>query len=315
MKHETDDDKRIEALIRSAGRRPTIPAADLDALRETADLHWQRLVAAERRRKRRAQTAYALAASLAVALIGAGWWLDRDAPAGAAPERVVVATTDSGEALPSGTRLDVDAPVAVRTAGGSSVRLDRGTSLRLVSRTRLELDRGAVYVDSGPSSAEGTALEIRTPSGVVREIGTQYEVRILAEAVIVRVREGRVALDRQGPTEFAGRGESLTIRHDGTVERGTVSPSGPEWSWVLDLAPAFALEGRTLDLYLDWIARETGWRVSYADEALARSARTIQLHGTIQGLRPDESLDVVLPGARLDHRVEGDTVWIFRSDS
>ena len=50
----------------------------------------------------------------------------------------------------------------------------------------------------------------------------------------------------------------------------------------------------------------------YADEALARSARTIRLHGTIEGLRPDESVGMVLQGSGLDHRSEEGVLLIVR---
>ena len=91
-----------------------------------------------------------------------------------------------------------------------------------------------------------------------------------------------------------------------------VAPDGTEWLWVLEAAPAIDIDGRSLAFYLDWVARETGWQIRYADEALERSAETIVLHGTIEDLRPDESLSVILEGSGLYHLTEDGAILIVR---
>jgi ferric-dicitrate binding protein FerR (iron transport regulator) len=176
------------------------------------------------------------------------------------------------------------------------------------------LEQGAVYVDSGPSAPADTGLEIVTSFGVVREVGTQFEVRLDGEAdtLHVRVREGSVSVRWDGESDAADRGETLTLRRDGSIVRGAVEPDGPEWAWVLAAAPSLDIEGRSLDSFLDWVARENGWQIRYADGALERSAGTIRLHGTIEGLRPDESLQAILEGSGLDHRTEDGVVLVFR---
>ena len=90
-------------------------------------------------------------------------------------------------------------------------------------------------------------------------------------------------------------------------------PQGVEpWLWILEAAPPIEIEGRSLASYLEWVARETGWRIRYADRDLERSAETILLHGTIEGLRPDESLGVILEGSGLYHLTEDGAVLIVR---
>ena len=69
---------------------------------------------------------------------------------------------------------------------------------------------------------------------------------------------------------------------------------------------------RTLAEYLDWITRETGWRVEYAEPAIARDASTIVLHGSITGLRPDQTPLAVLPTCGLRHRMTDGTLTIER---
>lgn len=329
-------EEEIGDLIRAAGRRSAIPEEDLTAIKEAAGSAWRETVEAERRSRFRRRAIYAVAATVLVAVVGTWWWMADRVPvvpariatvelatgridaARAAGEILEIGVGDSlssGDSLATaGSGLGSPGRVALRMAWGHSVRLDAGTRVRLVSGSRLELQRGAVYVDSGPSVAADAAIEILTPLGVVREIGTQYEVRLADETgtVRVRVREGSVSVALDGESHSAGRGEQLTLGPDGSVSRAAVDPDGPDWHWVLAAAPSLDIEGLSLGEFIDWVARETGWQVRYADEELERSARAILLHGTIEGLRPDESIGMVLQGSGLDHRDENGTILVVR---
>ncbi|MGH2651937.1 MAG: hypothetical protein ACRDHK_12100, partial [Actinomycetota bacterium] len=64
---------------------------------------------------------------------------------------------------------------------------------------------------------------------------------------------------------------------------------------------------------LDWIGRETGLRIEYGDPTIASDASTIVLHGSIEGLRPDETLAAVLPTCGLGHSVEGGALILDRA--
>lgn len=294
----------------------------------------------------------ALAASLLLVL-GLGWWLWRiAAPAGAGPAarveslagRVTARDIDrggregpdgaaratplaDGAEVPAGAVLETAGAgepavgrAALRLAGGASLRLDAGSRVRLVSASLIELERGAVYLDSGGGSRRPRAVEVRTPLGTAREVGTQFEVRLLglgeAAALRVRVREGAVRVDRSGGSAapyLTGAGVELTLRADGSVARRRIAGHGAPWAWVLAAAPPLAIEGLTLQQFLDRVARETGWTIRYADPDLAASARSIVVHGNLGDLRPDEAPDVVLPGAGLRHELAGD-VLIVRKD-
>jgi len=333
-------DEEIGNLIRSADRRPPIPADELANLKQVARSAWDELVTTERTRRRRLRVAQSLAASLLLALLGAWWWLAGrgsiesaefasvelsmgwiEAVRGTGPEAGESFEIGVGDHLSNGLTLTTAGTehaspgrVALRMAQGQSVRLDAGTRVRFISSSRVELERGAVYVDSGPSVPDDADLEILTPLGLVREIGTQYEVRLEddAGAVSLRVREGNVSVVRDGESHSAGRGEQLTLQRDGSVVRSAVEPDGPEWLWVLATAPSLDIDGRSLGTFLDWVARETGWQVRFADEELEQSARTIRLHGTIDGLRPDESIGMILQGSGLDYRNEDGVVLVIQ---
>jgi len=87
------------------------------------------------------------------------------------------------------------------------------------------------------------------------------------------------------------------------VTRGRIAAYGPLWSWVLKAAPPLRIEGLTLEEVLERVARETGWTVRFEDPRVAASADEIVVHGDVGHLTPDQALEVVLPGAGLDHRV------------
>lgn len=333
------DDEELRALLAAAGPRPAVPPAELAAIRTAARAEWER---SRQRRPRRVwgtggvwrPLPVLLAASLLLALaLGWRWWPRTPSEESVATvtaswgksRRVPVPRADSaalraGEALAIGTRLTTDAGaaggrLALQLASGHAVRLDTGTAIRLVSHSRIALEAGAVYVDSGPAGSGGAGVEIATALGTVREMGTQFEVRIDAgegAGLAIRVREGSVTLALPAGPQGVAAGERLAVTGDGTLARGRVAGDDAAWGWVLEAAPTPAIEGRSLRWVLDWACRENGWHLRFADPALANEAAAILLHGTLEGLRPDESVAVVLAGAGLAHRVEGGALLVDR---
>ena len=211
----------------------------------------------------------------------------------------------TGEALFSGQRLEThgDTRAALELVSGSTLRLDRDTRIELLGERAVSLERGALYFDSNGDALPTGALEVHTPLGVITDIGTQFEVR-QGEALRVRVREGRVHLDRADNLWEATAGTELRLSAGGEVTRHPTPVFGPSWDWILDVSPSFRLEGHTLDAFLAWVSRETGWQVEFADEATAASANDVILHGSIDGLRPDRALEAVLPTCGLERSIE-----------
>lgn len=326
------EEEEVRRLLESAGPRSEIPPDDLAQIKRAFRAEWQQYV--HQRQARRFSTwnerrVLALAAMLLMAAVGIVWWLRRPDVPGVLPrvarvESVTGVVTARNPFTEDGTRpvqltagMEVfreteiqtagagpGAPghAALRLAGGVSLRLDAGSQVRLVDGSTVDLDRGAVYLDSG--GQPGLVL-VRTRLGLVQDIGTQFEVRLLeaGSALRVRVREGEVRIEKGGAAYPAVAGVELTLRADGTVMRQQVAGHGSPWSWVLAAAPPLEIEGKTLQEVLDRVARETGWTIRYADEDLAASAGSIVVHGTIGHLTPDQALDVVLPGAGLRYEV------------
>lgn len=316
----------IRQLLVEAGPPMELPADDLDAIRRAARREWKGQSVTPIFEGRSSRTFLAMAASL-VLLLTAVWLYRSDLlPFGSATVATVEllrgdAGTDAqfgvGDEVAAGTELttvgtaESTLRMALRMSSGHSVRLDADSTIHIASATRLELVHGAVYVDSGAQGA-AAGLEIVTPMGTVREVGTQYEVRVNS-ALRVRVREGSVSLSHSGQTFSASRGEQLTVDRRG-VDRSAVVVTGPDWTWVLDTAPSFDIEGSSLEAYLEWISRETGWQVRYDDASLESKASEIA-YGSIENLTPEQSLSAVLPSYGLGHRLEDGTLVVMRSDS
>lgn len=215
----------------------------------------------------------------------------------------------SGAPIPAGTRIETSregGPTALRLRGGASVRLDRGSRLEVVSESVLYLEEGAVYIDA---AAVGNAVEVRTRLGVVRDIGTQFEVRLVeasdAPALRVRVREGAIVLEHDGVSHRADLGEELVIDADGEVVRGVVPTHGAPWAWVLAAAPVPEIEGWTLGAFLDWTARETGLVLRFADEETAARVSEIVLHGDVRETTLWEATAALLESSGFGYRLVG----------
>ena len=75
------------------------------------------------------------------------------------------------------------------------------------------------------------------------------------------------------------------------------------------------LGGRSLQEFLDWMARERGLQLRFASPEVAASAPGIVLNGSIDGMTLDEALESVLPTCRMSHRIEGDALLIRHAGS
>ena len=325
------DDNELERLLRTAGPRLGVPVDRAMRVRQSAHQAWQEDVRRRMNRRRMAigiallSTAATAAVVVRVALPAKDSVPARDVTV-ATVERADGAVQAFAEGSSNGTiarTLAPDAPVhagewvataattraALRLGNGASVRLDTDSRARLFSAMVIELIEGALYIDTGHDS---TGLEVRTPLGTARDIGTQFEVRVGDASIRVRVRDGVVELLRGDRTMSAHRGTELTVTAGNAVSE-PISPFGPEWNWVASLAPPFEIDGRPLAAFLEAISREHGWTVRYADAGIAGDAADITLHGSVRGLGPHDAVAVTLTTSGLDHRFEGGDLVVFRA--
>jgi len=317
-----NDDDQIGRLLKLAGRRQMPDPADMRRARQAARAEWTDVV---RRRAWPGRWRLGLGA-MAAAVCALAAWISLRTPTAPAVladiatfQRVmgaVVVTsveqgrqtvTGPGIRLRPGARLETshDSRAALVLIDGTAISFDRATVAVFENADHVRLERGAAYIDSGRAAGAESALRLETAFGAARHLGTQFEVRVAAASMRVRVREGLVAVERGATRWTTGAGEALVVAANGTPSRERIATSGSEWRWVHDLSEPFILEGATVQAFLDWIGREQGWHWEIADATLRARADRVVLHGSIEGLTPEEALAAVLPAAGLTYRREG----------
>ncbi len=336
---ELDD---IGRLLRWMEPPESVAPARQAAARAAAYEVWQDVVRSERRRQRTrrllawaavlvAGMGLALALGLSRGWLGSGSWFDSSHQLGQTPivaevlrgsvevrsgAGVASSLSFGQESVPLGSSVATgsDGRAAFRLAAGESLRLDHDTRVHFVADGVFEFSQGALYVDSDRRSDGGESLEIRTPFGVVRDIGTQFELRILDRGLQVSVREGRVQLSGSGGALEARAGERLEVASDGGTAATEVVLYGEPWAWSLAVAPPYELEGKSLEHYLTTVTREMGWRLEYEDPRLERSAAEIVLHGDLGSLQVQEALVSVLEACGLVPRFANGVLRITEGD-
>jgi ferric-dicitrate binding protein FerR (iron transport regulator) len=317
------NDTDLAALLAAVGPRGKAAPEAMVGVRAAVEAEWRATVAA--RRRRRQFTGWAAAAGVAMAAVAV--WIAQ--PTLAPGDAVVASVTrvvgdvqrDDGDGrwapleaaatLETGARLRTGdgGRVALRLNEGVELRLDSGTLLAFEDAAHASLSQGAVYVDSRDESGAAADFELATPAGAVRHLGTQYEARLTGNDLRVAIREGRVQVGMPTGAVQGAAGEQLIIR-DAGVERSTLAPNAPEWDWLATVTPPFTLEGRSVEDFLEWAARETGRTVDFASPEAAERARAVTLSGTVEGLTPDEAVTAVLATTSLRAGIEGDRIRI-----
>lgn len=329
-----DGSDLLAELIRQAGRRELPPPEHYERVFAAASdaLHAKR----EQRRGRRRYRALAVAASVCCLAVGgliwqgAGLWGEDSFRI----ERAIGVVEWRASAEHAWQALDSAAgqlapSSEVRTASGASISLsldigmDTAVSLRLAGETTVALrsadsvylEGGKAYVDSGRDT--DVALQVVTPAATATDVGTQFEVRYLDGIYRLRVREGRVFLTSDSTELNGSAGDQLTIDRQGEVDRASIAPDDPDWSWAESLAPAPQIDGKPLTVLLEWIERETGREVIYADPVLELKAKQTIMHGTVRNLTPLQALDVALATTDMASQIgdDGKIVVYYKSNT
>lgn len=324
LRSDTRDDRDLAALLAATGARVRPSAGAMAEVRSAVEAEWRSTVAARRNRQR--TTVWAAAAGIAVAAV-AVWiarpWVQPGGEIVASVARVVgEVQQDSGDgdwtpleatdSVAAGARLRTgpEGRAAVRLQSGVELRLDSGTVVAFEDPGHARLAAGALYVDSGAQpGAASSDFALETPAGSVRHLGTQYEARLQGGALRVGIREGRVEIGGPGGRLQGAAGEQLVLE-DGRVTRSPLATTADAWGWVAAVTPPFSIEGRSVDAFLAWVARETGRTVAYASPDAAQRARQVVLSGSVEGLAPDEAVVAVLSTTSLRSSIQGERIRV-----
>jgi len=301
---EREDDAFVRDLLGAAGRRSHVPPGPVAEIIDATHAVWRKRVRARRIRRAAAWT-LPIAAALMLVMV-----LQWPRPAQkTAPPLVATMVRANGVPLAAGAIVAgswIDVPVtgsaALRMRNGSSLRLNGGTRVQLVSAEVTRLEYGAVYLDCPGPGADVTVL---TTAGAFTPAGTQFEVRAARGGETeLRVREGMVTLKRHGAAARARAGEQFIVASGGTLRRGVVLPYDASWGWVEGVAPMLEIEGKSLLAFLRWMAHEKGLTLAFPDDRAAALSATIVLHGSIASMTLDQALQTIAAGSGFTVRRE-----------
>lgn len=304
-------DDALAQLIRTAGRRESPPAQAYERTLLVTTQVWRRKV------WRRRSAIGAIAASVLVTLAVA-WQTMVPKPLGPQIARIdrIVGAVETRSPTSAWTPLQGNTgalregmSIKTGTGGGAGLLLDAGHSLRmaeatearLLSKSHIELIAGKAYVATLKVGAPSVALITR--AGTATDVGTQFEVQYRDDRYRLRVREGAVMLRRDSQQIHSAAGAELVVEADGRLHRSAIGSNDPEWDWVDALAPTLDIDDQPVTVLLNWVARETGRTIRFADAATQRRAETTRLHGSIDNLTPLQALSIMLDTTDLKHRL------------
>lgn len=303
------NDAGIEELLREVGARDEPSSEAAREVMSAVKAEWLAIV--QQRRRQQRVVAWRIAAAMVLAILVSTFAYRFMTPGAAEVASIanvdgrLLASSDGaaaeartiGQFIRVGDDVQTDAQsrAAVSFPHGLSLRLDHDTRLTVDATDRITLTSGAVYIDAPSGDAgERDALTVTTVAGSVQHVGTQYEVRTRADAMLVSIREGRVLVTSPSRSDTGEAGQVLRVSATGELSRSLLDATDPYWQWTLQAAPTFDIENQSLASFLQWIARETGRHVVYSTPRAETEAAAVKLRGSIAGLDADTALTAVL---------------------
>lgn len=323
--YKEQEDGDIARLLQMAGPREKLP----EELKDSWEQKFRKELdaAAVSRQSRRRNWLGGIAA--AVALCAVAITLLVRTPGPALPLVQVSALSGIPELLsPTGKTSELTVGMAIppgsviRTGSmdragiayaGYTLRLDVHSEIQF-HPSEIQLHKGQLYASDPEQKIGQTQLNITTPHGVVRDIGTQFTVQVDALSTVATVRQGSIQMitDSSDFQVEAAGGSATRVSVDsaGQVHTAEVSASGEGWQWIYPIAAPFQLEGKSVHQFLQWSVSESGRELEFATASAELYARRVLLHGSASGLDPDQAVGPVLEATDLYAQIQGETLVI-----
>jgi hypothetical protein len=316
-------DADLDHALSDALRTEPLDPQALARVRAAVENEWRAAAAVKRRSSQSQRWLWtSLAASIALGTLALGWFAR---PGGIAASFGSISRLNSGDmdarfamvrhrslqagsAVRVGDILTAQGPALISLVGGGTLRIAAATVVDVMGANEIRLERGMIYVDK-PLAASGK-LRVLTKAGTVEHVGTEFEILSTDQQVRVRVREGRIRLRSASGDFMADAGTELLATSDGKVAQHSITTYGRDWLWIAALAPEYEIEGHPLVDFLQWVGRELGRPVKFADEHAREIAERTILHGTVRGRAPLDALANVLATTTLVYEMRGETIWV-----
>lgn len=313
----------VGRLIQHAGAREDVAPDRMKNAHNNVAAHWESVVEDRQTNKRAARHRYVAIAASIVAVAGLSIVFLQSTNAPPVPhlaqvERVLGdvvvtglrATTQSE--IGAGTVIETGSAsrIAIRLAGGQSLRLDEDSRLVVHAADRVTLDAGGVYIDTANAGGLSPVL-VSTPLGTAWDVGTQFQVRLTNSLLIVGVRDGIVEVTPQGQASLSvNKGRYLELGQFGQKKERDIELDDSSWDWVETVVPAFVIEGKSLKDFLLWYANERGVSLLWDDRASETKAANAMLTGSVSGATLGEGLEIVRRIAPFEYRIDGEELWV-----
>ena len=333
--HTVGEDDSFANLMKLAGERPEIPLSiesrvyhrvqeewKKSAVEPNADKVYKEVHKTWRRDSLRGKILRWLlpAGVAATALIATLVVLPPELPAVQVAGTIsrVIGSEQLNSAHPEGSAViigeiittDFDEGISLLLARSESLRIDENTRIRVNAVDQFTLISGRVYADTGQFVYRDGGLKISTDFGLVTDVGTQFSVATTDRTLDVAVREGRVDVRNESDSYAARMGQRLTLAQGMAPELIELEPHDQYWNWIVDLTPAFDMINKSLLDFLKWAARETGRELQFESDESRMSAMRTDVHGSVDGLTPDEALQAILATTTVRYRIEDDRIVI-----
>ena len=318
---EMDD---IGRLIRHGGAREPVPSERLARSRDKVRNHWEQVLREQQAGPKRRPILFLAKAASVVAVLGIALVLASRWPAStpdvavASIQRIVGELSLDGEPVTAGADIPAGALLttgpsgraALQLVNGQSLRIDTDTALVMDTADRLHLDEGAVYIDTW-GAEDADPVQVVTPLGTASDIGTQFQVRLIKDALLVGVRDGLVEFQLLGNKLLqVNAGFQLRFDAAGDARQEALDAQDPDWRWIESVTPVFDIDGASLADYLAWYANEEGLDLVWADDKSQAQAEKTTLTGSIEGVSTADSLVLVQRVAPFEYRAEAGELWV-----
>ena len=330
----SDTDQTLEQLLSKASPRPVPSQIDTTAARVAVRAEWHAVSGKHRSRKRMVH--FAIAATILVGVFslfnvfrapsvdfvrvasiqksfGSIYVLG---------EQSKLTLTDNLSTIYSGQTIvtGADAGMALLWGNGGSVRLDRDTKVEFSDDNSVYLWSGRIYFDSKPSELIARndvgavdTFQVETEHGLVSHIGTQFMAQVDPDELRVSVREGQVDVVGQYYPHTALRGEQVVFSGRQRPLVLSIPEYGKKWDWVGRTSPTINVAGKSVHAFLQWVGRELGMSVEYANSNVEAVAHEALLEGHVD-TDPTEALRLRMLTAALDWQYLEGVIYVGNSD-
>lgn len=329
-----DSGDALEQLLSRAAVRPMPDSHEVAAARDAIHSEWRKLIAG--RRSRRHIMRFAIAASVLITAISVFGLLRT--PGGDIVQVAAIqksfgtiyllseqselqqasglATVHTGQTIVTGE----DAGIALAWINGGSVRLNENTKVEFQDDSSIVLHSGQVYFDSQPAEliAGTTASDVNTftvitDRGSVTHTGTQFMAHVVADALIVSVREGRVSVDGSFYDGTASRGEQIVFRGSRRPTVLNINEYGGAWGWIGQTSPPVDVNGKSVHVLLEWVCRELGFELEFVGDTVEQAVRNELLIGRVDA-EPEAALRMRMATTAFTWRVEDGVIYVSDSE-